>query len=93
MYPPVGDYMHEHEDSKKQNIHRIKIIKGHLNAIEEMIDSDAYCVDILNQSLAVQKALKGLDLKLMEGHLNHCVIEQTKKKVVDELLTIYKYKV
>ncbi|KKP80491.1 MAG: YvgZ [Candidatus Levybacteria bacterium GW2011_GWB1_35_5] len=92
----MGDYMNGHDDRKKQNIHRIKIIKGHLNAIEEMINNDAYCVDVLNQSLAVQKALKGLDLQLMEGHLNHCVIEQAKKgdtkKVVEELLGIYKYK-
>lgn len=76
--------------------HRIKIIKGHLNAIEKMISSDAYCIEIVHQSLAVQKALKKLDQVIMEKHINHCVTEQAKngdtKKITQELLSIYKYK-
>ncbi len=86
-----------HETCKKQKIlHRIKIIKGHLGAIEKMIDNDTYCVNILMQSLAVQKALKNLDLEIMEEHLGTCVIEQAqngeKEKLVKELMGIYKYK-
>ena len=81
---------------KAKTIHRIKIIKGHINAIEKMVDKGTYCVDIIHQSLAVQKALKKLDSLIMEGHLKDCVIKQAKngneKKMVEELLSIYKYK-
>jgi len=88
--------MNSLNENKKKNIHRIKIIKGHLDAIERMIENDAYCIEVLNQSLAVQKALKALDKQIIEGHLNHCVVEQVKKgdskKIVEDLLGIYRYK-
>lgn len=61
-----------------------------------MIDSDAYCVDIVLQSLAVQKSLKGLDSAIITQHLNTCMIAQIKDgkeaQAVDELLSIYKLK-
>lgn len=81
---------------KEGILHRIKIIKGHVSAIEKMVDSDAYCIDIVHQSLAVQKALKKLDQVIMEKHITHCVTEQAKNgdanKITEELLSIYKYK-
>lgn len=92
----MGECMNSLNENKKKNIHRIKIIKGHLDAIERMIENDAYCIEVLNQSLAVQKALKALDKQIIEGHLNHCVVEQVKKgdskKIVEDLLGIYRYK-
>lgn len=82
--------------NKSSTIHRLKIIKGHILAIERMLESDAYCIDIVHQSLAVQKALKKLDMAIMEDHINHCVADQAKegdsKKITEELLSIYKYK-
>jgi CsoR family transcriptional regulator, copper-sensing transcriptional repressor len=82
--------------TKKSALHRIKIIQGHLKAVEKMITENEYCVDVIHQSMAVQKALKKLDMLLMENHLNHCVIEQIqhgqKDKSVDELLRLYEMK-
>ncbi len=81
---------------KNKNLHRIRIIKGHVAAIEKMIESNAYCIDVVHQSLAVQKALKKLDLEVMVEHIKHCVSEQADKgntaKITEELLSIYKYK-
>lgn len=81
---------------KEDKIHRIKIIKGHVEAIERMIAEDAYCIDIVHQSQAVQKALKKLDAVIMENHIKSCVVEQAREgnfqKIVDELLGIYSYK-
>ncbi|MCA9386105.1 metal-sensitive transcriptional regulator, partial [Candidatus Dojkabacteria bacterium] len=44
--------------SKDRALHRIRIIQGHLKSVEKMIEEDKYCVDIVHQSRAVQKALK-----------------------------------
>lgn len=81
---------------KNKNLHRIRIIKGHVAAIEKMIESNAYCIDVVHQSLAVQKALKKLDQEVMVEHIKHCVSEQAAKgntaKITEELLSIYKYK-
>lgn len=81
---------------KEQISHRIRIIEGHIKAIKNMIDSDAYCVDIVLQSLAVQKALKGLDSLIITQHLQTCMIDQIKNgkedQAVKELISIYKLK-
>lgn len=79
---------------KEKITHRIKIIEGHVKAISKMIENDAYCVDIVLQSLAVQKALKKLDMTIIEDHMKSCLIDQIKngetEKATKELLDIYK---
>lgn len=83
-------------NKKEKHLHRIKIIKGHVQAIQNMVENDDYCIDIVHQSQAVQKSLKKLDALVMEDHIKHCVVEQAKKgnltKITEELLGIYKYK-
>jgi len=83
--------------SHKQRVsHRLKIIKGHLGKVINMVENDEYCIDVLHQSLAIQKALKTIDVLIMEDHLKTCAIEQIKsgkaEKVVLELTKIYKFK-
>lgn len=61
-----------------------------------MLDDGEYCVDIVHQSRAVQKALKKLDLLLIENHLETCVAKQMQngksKKATAELLRLFDYK-
>ncbi len=79
---------------KERVAHRISIIEGHIKAIKRMIDEDGYCVDIVLQSLAVQKALKKLDMVIIEEHMKSCVVDQIKsgksESAIKELLDIYK---
>ncbi len=79
---------------KEKIAHRIKIIEGHIKAIAKMIEHDEYCVDIVLQSLAVQKALKNLDMVIIENHMKTCLIDQIRngesEKATKELLDIYK---
>lgn len=76
--------------------HRLKIVNGHLRKVIEMVANDEYCIDVLHQSLAVQKALKNVDMLIMEEHLKTCAIDQVKngqeQKMVKELVDIYKFK-
>ena len=78
---------------KEKAIHRIRIIQGHLEAIEEMLERDEYCVNIVHQSRAVQNALKQLDLQIIEEHLKTCVVHQIKNdeeaRTTDELLKLF----
>lgn len=84
------------KDNKHRVLHRLKIVRGHLEKIIEMVEKDTYCIEVLNQSLAVQKALKAIDSTIMEEHLGTCAIDQVKKgkkdQFVKELVEIYKYK-
>ncbi|MDQ6984922.1 MAG: metal-sensing transcriptional repressor [Candidatus Dojkabacteria bacterium] len=91
------EHNHKHQkDVKTRAIHRIKIVQGHLKKIQQMLEDDKYCVDIVHQSRAVQSALKKIDLLIIEDHLNHCVIDQVKngeeKKTTEELLKLFDYK-
>jgi DNA-binding FrmR family transcriptional regulator len=88
--------MKRNEDIIKKALHRIKIIQGHLQSIQTMIEEDTYCVDIIHQSRAVQKSLKKLDLFLLEDHLKTCVkhhMQNGKDELAtEELLRLYEYK-
>jgi DNA-binding FrmR family transcriptional regulator len=82
-----------YEDVKVKAQKRINIIKGQLDGLQRMIDNDEYCIDLLNQSLAIQNSLRSLDSVLFERHLETHVTHQFKneeKKAVEELVTLFK---
>jgi DNA-binding FrmR family transcriptional regulator len=64
---------------KDRILHRLKIARGHLNKVISMVEGDEYCVDIIHQSQAVQKALNEIDYLTLEHHLNTCVVEHIQK--------------
>jgi CsoR family transcriptional regulator, copper-sensing transcriptional repressor len=63
------------DDNKKDVLNRIASIEGHLRGIKRMIEEDAYCVDVLKQTYAVQRAIDKLEDALLKGHLASCVPE------------------
>ena len=42
---------------KQDLLNRLKTIEGHIRGIQRMVEDDGYCVDILKQTKAVQRAL------------------------------------
>jgi DNA-binding FrmR family transcriptional regulator len=82
-----------YEDVKVLAQKRINIIKGQLDGLGKMIENDEYCIDLLNQSLAIQNSLRSLDSVLFERHLNTHVAHQfqnEQEKAVTELVTLFK---
>jgi DNA-binding FrmR family transcriptional regulator len=63
------------KSDKRQILNRLATIEGHVKGIRRMVEDDQYCVDILKQSYAVERALKAFEAALLEGHLNGCVVE------------------
>jgi DNA-binding FrmR family transcriptional regulator len=43
-----------------------------------MVDEDKYCIDILTQVSAVNKALHAVSIGLLEDHIAHCVVGAAK---------------
>jgi DNA-binding FrmR family transcriptional regulator len=83
-------------DIKRRALHRTKILQGQLKGIEKMIDNEEYCMDIITQTLAVQKSLSSLNKLIVENHLKTHVKDSfstsDKKKHTDtitELLGLY----
>ncbi len=80
-------------DKKEEAQKRFNIIKGQMDGLQRMIDEDEYCMDLLNQSLAIQNSLKSLDAVLFERHLKTHVSHQfnnEKEKAVSELVALFK---
>lgn len=67
-------------------MHRLKISRGHLNKVIAMVEEDAYCIDVLLQSKAVQSGLKEADNLLLENHLKKCVTDAIKEGKNDEAI-------
>ncbi len=83
------------DDIKKRALHRAKILQGQMRGLEKMIDADEYCVDIITQSLAIQKSLSSLNKLLVENHLRTHVTDMfdaggdEREKAVAELISVY----
>ena len=60
--------------SDSDTIRRLKTIEGHLRGIIKMVQEDVYCIDVIRQIQAVEGALNKVSAKILEGHLNSCVI-------------------
>lgn len=58
--------------------HRLKIARGHLNKVIQMVEEEEYCIDVIHQSQAVQRALEEADNQLLEHHLKTCVADSIK---------------
>lgn len=52
---------------------RLRRIEGQVRGIARMIDEDNYCIDVLTQVSAVDRALRSVALALLDEHLAHCV--------------------
>lgn len=72
--------------------HRLKIARGHLDKVIALVESGAYCPEVIHQSQAVQAALSQVDKIVLENHLKTCVVDQIKagktEAVISEVMKI-----
>ncbi|QBI53700.1 Copper-sensing transcriptional repressor CsoR [Streptomonospora litoralis] len=62
-----------YHDDKKSHLNRLSRIEGQVRGLQRMVESDSYCIDILTQTSAVNKALRSFALSMLDEHLKHCV--------------------
>ncbi len=78
---------------KKLIINRLNRISGQIKGISKMVESDAYCNDVLIQLSAVEKSVKSLSTHILESHLYTCVpkdLENGEYDTIDELISLFK---
>lgn len=79
---------------KERILHRLKIAQGHLKKVIQMVEEDAYCIDVIHQTQAIQKALKEIDNVTLENHLKGCVTDAIKEgrrdEAVAEVMNVFK---
>lgn len=57
------------------SLKRLSRIEGQVRGLQNMIEEDRYCVDILVQVKAVMAALKKVEGELLKDHTDHCLAE------------------
>ncbi len=79
---------------KQRALHRTKIIEGQIRGLAKKIEDEEYCMDILTQSLAIQKSLSSLNKLIVENHIRTHIKDKLPAKggqqhLLDELLALY----
>lgn len=75
------------KDTQERILHRLKISQGHLKKVIQMVENQDYCIDVIHQSQAVQKALSETNSVILEHHLKTCAADAIKKGKAKEAIT------
>lgn len=77
-------------------IRRLKTVEGHMRGVIRMVEEDAYCIDVIRQIQAVEAALNKVSSKILEDHLNSCVItaiqgndKKERERVLKEITEVF----
>ncbi len=79
---------------QKLILNRLNRIKGQIDGIIKMVEDDQYCLDISNQILAVNSALKSTNREIISAHLQSCLTDtfysDNKKEIEQKIEEIEK---
>ncbi|HZX01091.1 MAG TPA: metal-sensitive transcriptional regulator [Candidatus Paceibacterota bacterium] len=77
-------------------VRRLKILEGQIRGLQEMVEKDTYCIDVITQTSAVKQGLSNVEDLLLENHLGGCILNQVRSgqagKTKEEILKVYKLK-
>lgn len=87
-------------DVKKDVLQRLKTVQGHVAGLSRMVEEEQYCIDIINQIIAVQRSLDKIAMKVLDNHLHTCVTDAfsgkcserdpaERERMIEELLAVY----
>ena len=87
------------DDATPKLLNRLKSIEGHVRGIQKMVEGGEYCVDIVNQIQAVQRALSKVNGLVLDRHLHTCVTNairgedpKERERVISEILGVFEAK-
>jgi len=69
-----NDSRYGYTADKDAYLKRLRRIEGQVRGIARMIEEDKYCIDVLTQVSAINKALHAVSIGLLEEHISHCVV-------------------
>ena len=65
--------MRGYSNSKDEYIKRLRRIEGQVRGLQRMVEEDTYCIDILTQVSAANRALQSVAVGLLDEHVRTCV--------------------
>ena len=58
---------------KQATLQRLARLEGQVRGVRKMIEEDRYCVDVLNQTMAIRSALAQVEILVLQDHADDCV--------------------
>jgi len=84
------------DESTTDVLNRLKSIEGHVRGIQRMVENGDYCIDIVSQVLAVQRALQKVNTLVLDHHLHTCVTTAIRgnepaerERVIGEIMGVF----
>lgn len=84
------------EITKQEVCNRLKSIEGHVRGVYRMVDDEAYCIDVIKQTVAIQRAIAKVNAMILDEHLKTCVTtamrsddQLERQRVVGELVDVF----
>ena len=84
------------KDRKQAALQRLARLEGQVRGVIRMIEEDRYCMDILNQTLAIRSALAQVEVLILQDHADDCVEDaiassdpQAQRQKFRELVSIF----
>jgi DNA-binding FrmR family transcriptional regulator len=72
-------------DEKKKLLHRVRRIRGQVEAIERALDQEAECSEVLHNISACRGAMDALMAEVIEGHLRYHVLDPETRPTGEQL--------
>lgn len=83
-------------ENKQQLLNRLKTIEGHVRGVQRMVEEDSYCIDMIKQTRAIQRALERFNALVLDNHMNSCVTTamrsddaSERERVIKELMQLF----
>ena len=78
---------------KEAIIKRLRRMEGQVRGIQQMVEGDRYCLDVVTQVNALTAAAREVALQVLADHLRGCVTdavrEGTGDQAIDEVMTVF----
>lgn len=68
----------------REIVTRLRSVEGHVRGVTRMVEEGAYCMDVVNQVRAVERALKKVTGLVLDRHLHSCATAAIRGSDPDE---------
>jgi DNA-binding FrmR family transcriptional regulator len=72
-------------DEKKKLLHRVRRIRGQVEAVERALDQEVECSEVLHNISACRGAMDALMAEVIEGHLRVHVLDPKTKPTAEQM--------
>jgi DNA-binding FrmR family transcriptional regulator len=83
-----------YDQDKDAILKRLRRMEGQVRGLQQMVEADRYCLDVVTQVNALTAAAREVALLVLEDHLRGCVTDAVKQDTGDaaikEVMTVFR---